>query len=639
MNTAGVDAPSASLKRVLTLLRQRTGHDFSLYKLNTLHRRIERRMVVHGVDSPTRYAALLEAHPQELDFLFRELLIGMTSFFRDPEVWQRLVATVLSDLLARQPAEQTLRAWIIGCSTGEEAYSLAMALSEAMDQAEPLQIPSVQIFATDLSAEAIDTARRGAYPPSICGSVSAARLRRFFTAHEHSYRIHPSIRSMVLFAQHDVVLDPPFTQLDLILCRNLLIYFQPTLQRRLLPLLHYSLKPDGVLVLGLSETIGRLHRLFAPIDARLRLYRRQPSSPGGGRGFLLNAFPPLSCPAEEAPLSPPNQPPPAAESLSTAVDQVLLQSYAPAAVLLNDDADVVYISGRIGRYLEPAAGKANWNVYAMAPDGLREPLYSALQQAADQHRPVQRHGLCAAPSTGTQLVDITVQAFREPGPLQGKTLVVFRDAVAPVQPLGGANARPGDDEATHAIELQQYRDQIERLRAQDRASREELEHTNEALQSTNEELQSANEELTTTKEETQSMNEELHAINNELQGKLNDLARAQSDMQNLLNSIDIAALFLDQDLNVRRYTERATQLFNLRENDLGRPLSELTTRLRYPELQEDALGTLGTLTISERQVLTTCDQRCFTVRIMPYRRLDNVIDGVVITIVDTTGSG
>jgi len=327
------------------------------------------------------------------------------------------------------------------------------------------------------------------------------------------------------------------------------------------------------------------------------------------------------------------------DSLPAAADQILLQVYAPAAVVLNPDADVVYISGRVGKYLEPTAGTANWNIHAMAPEGLRQPLFEALQQAADQDAPVQLHSLCVTTSAGTQPVDVTVQAFHQPGPLQGMTLVVFRD-VAPQRPSpyeghGAGSTEQGSD---HAAELQRYRDEAARLRAEALASREQLESSNEELQSTNEELQSANEELTTSKEEAQSMNEELQTINAELQSKLDDLALAQSDMQNLLNSIDIAVLFLDQDLNVRRYTERATHLINLRENDLGRPLSDLTGKLRYPELHSDAAHTLRTLEVSKRNVKTD-DGRYFSARIMPYRRLDHVIDGVVITLVETTRQG
>ena len=628
---------SQPLQRIMAQLQERTRHDFSLYKANTVHRRMERRMAIHDIGSLALYAQFLEHNPQEIDLLFQELLIGVTSFFRDPEVWNHLIDAVLPELLAQRWEERTLRAWVIGCSTGEEAYSLAMAFAEAMDRGpQPQPQPfTVQIFASDLSPDAIATARRGEYPLSITDSVSSARLQRFFTAHKHCYQIKQKIRDMVLFAQHDVVLDPPFTRLDLVACRNLLIYFDPMLQRRLLPLFHYSLRSDGVLLLGNSETIGRFTHLFTPIDSRLRLYRRQDSARAGGPEFLLKSFPPLSRISKERPVSTPDEPPPVNNQLQAAADQALLQVYAPAAVVLNGDADIVYISGRTGKYLEPAAGKANWNIHAMARDGLRKPLFDALKQAAGQDEPVHLHGLYVTTDAGTQFVDITIQTFHNPGPLQGMTMVVFRDmATAPEAGTSGSSTGSKQD-AAHAAELQQYRDEIETLREEARATREELQSSNEELQSTNEELQSTNEELTTSKEETQSMNEELQTINSELQSKLDDLAMAQSDMQNLLNSVDIAILFLDQGLNVRRYTERASQIINLRESDVGRPLSDLTSSLQYPDLETDAQRTLRTLATSEKQIVTD-DERWFSVRIMPYCRLDNVIDGVVITLVDIT---
>lgn len=624
---------SEPIQRIVEYLQRRTRHDFSLYKASTLHRRIERRMSIHGIASPAAYADYLAHNEQEIDLLFKELLIGVTSFFRDPEAWVALRDTALPELLNQRMAEPNLRAWVAGCSTGEEAYSLAMVFRDAVAQLSGDHGFKLQIFASDLSPDAIATARRGRYPPSIRGEVSAQRLERYFTAHEDYYQINPCIREMVLFAQHDVVLDPPFTRLDLIVCRNLLIYFDAKLQRRLIPLFHYSLRPGGLLLLGKSETVGRLTNLFAPVESKLRLYRRQNDVAIGAHGPLLESFPPLSGTYKERPVSSSHNPPrEITDSLQAAANQVLLQVYAPAAVVLNQEADIVYISGRTGKYLEPAAGRANWNLHAMAREGLRAPLARALKQAAKQSEPVHLHDLRVSTSAGVQPVDVTVQTFREPGALQGMTIVVFRDVPATG---GGRDGGKGGRTAAHQHEIQQYQDEIETLREEARASSEELQSSNEELQSTNEELQSTNEELTTSKEEMQSMNEELQTINSELQTKLDDLALAQSDMQNLLNSIDIAILFLDQALNVRRYTERAARIFSLRENDMGRPLSDLNTSLHYPEMWADARETLRTLVVTEKQIQTT-DQRWFSVRIMPYRRLDNVIDGVVITMVDIT---
>jgi two-component system, chemotaxis family, CheB/CheR fusion protein len=629
---------SAPMQRIVARLRQRTRHDFSLYKSSTLNRRIERRMAIHGIASLDRYAGFLDHNPQEIDLLFKELLIGVTSFFRDPAVWDNLASEALPELLARPNGEHNLRAWSVGCSTGEEAYSLAIVFSEVLQRLPQPHAFTVQIFASDLSPDAIETARRGRYPLSIASSMSAERLQRFFTTHETFHQIEKPIRDMVLFARHDVVLDPPFTRLDLILCRNLLIYFDQALQRRLMPLFHYSLRRGGMLQLGSSETIGRFTNLFAPIHSKARLYLRQDQVPIGGPDFLLKSFPPLTRISKEHPVRPPSAPTPPIESLQKAADEVLLQVFAPAAVVLNADGDIVYISGRTGKYLEPAAGKANWNIHAMARDGLRSPLTEALRKAGTQREPVQMHGLKVQTAAGIQLVDVTVQAFHEPATLRGMTMIVFRDVVPAPGP--GQRARrktKGEVDTSQEAMLQQYIDEIESLREETRASKEELQSSNEELQSTNEELQSANEELTTSKEEMQSMNEELQTINTELQAKLDDLALAQSDMKNVLNSIEIAILFLDHNLHVRRFTDRAAKLINLREVDIGRPLSDLTSSLQYSALHEDALETLSTLVPSERKIETN-DGRRFKVRIMPYRRQDNMIDGVVITLLDLTST-
>lgn len=626
--------PVARLEPVLRLLRQHTRHDFSLYKPTTLNRRIERRMAIHGISELPDYTRYLADNQQEVQLLFRELLIGVTQFFRDPDTWDYLITKGLPELLSGQSPDHPLRAWVAGCSTGEEAYSLAIAFTEALENANPGQELNLQIFASDISPEAITVARRGCYPLSIQDTVSETRLARFFIKHDNHYQIRPSIRDKVLFARHDVILDPPFTKLDLIACRNLLIYFDLTLQRRILPLFHYSLRPSGLLLLGSSETIGRLNHLFEPLQPKMRLYRCKHYQSTRHSDLLLKSFPPMSTLPKELPV-PTNQvtPPENIHSLQAAADHVLLQVYSPAAVVLNADADIVYISGRTGKYLEPAAGKANWNIHAMARDGLREHLYSGLRQSAGQTEPVELAGLRVQTGSGTQAVDLTIQAFREPEALKGMTMVVFRDT--PTRETSRRKKSTPDNNPDYAEQIQHYQQEIERLREQARLSREELQASNEELQSTNEELQSANEELTTSKEEMQSMNEELQTINTELQTKLDDLALAQSDMQNVLNSIEIAVLFLDQELNVRRYTERAATIISLRENDIGRPLSDLSTSLRYPELQEDARQTLSTLAVSEKQITTT-DGRWFSVRIIPYRRLDNVIDGVVITLVDIT---
>ena len=624
----------ALLSPIVQILQQQTKHDFSNYKPSTLQRRIERRMMIHHQTDLADYAELLRHNAQEAELLFKELLIGVTGFFRDAPVWQQLSESVLPELLQSRQHRQ-LRAWVVGCSTGEEAYSLAICLLEAISAMTPSQDQapmSCQIFASDLSADAIATARRGLYPLSIAEHVSEARLGRFFKRLQQGYQINPEVRDMVLFAQHNVLQAPPFTRLDLISCRNLLIYFDATLQRKLLPLFHYALRPEGVLLLGSSETVGRDSHLFTPLNTRLRLFLRQDVRQqllSRSTVQLLQSFPPLSHLLKDPILSPTHPSLIQTDSLQHAADQLLLQVYAPAAVVVNPDGDIIYISGRTGKYLEPAAGKANWNVHAMAREGLRGPLSTVLKKAGSQalHFP----GLEIQQDGAVLRVDVTVQALSQPAALQGLVMIVFRDVTAPRQ--GHNRLGKVSDEKSDAQALAQCLDELQSLREEARLSREELQSANEELQSTNEELQSTNEELTTSKEEMQSMNEELQTINTEMQSKLDDLALAQSDLKNLLNSIEIAILFLDQDLNVRRYTNRAAKIINLRESDLGRPLSDLTSSLQYPQLHQDALQTLQTLVFSEKQIETS-DHRRFIVRIMPYRRLDNVIDGVVITFLE-----
>lgn len=633
------DSPARALQEIIGILQQRIRHDFSLYKTSTLNRRIDRRMAIHGLSELKDYVAVLRQSTQETDLLFKELLIGVTDFFRDPATWQRLRDHALPALLARQTEPRKLRAWVAGCSTGEEAYTLAMTFTEALDHFPQHGSFQLQIFASDLSADAIGMARAGIYPATLAERMEPQRLARFFTPCDSGWRINKTIRDMVLFAQHDVVLDPPFTKLDILCCRNLLIYFDAVLQRRLLPLFHYCLRTNGMLLLGSSETIGPFTQLFDPLDAAMRLYWRKSQAGATGQALLLNTFPPLSRPPQElAVSSTSSNKAQIADSLQSAADHVLLQVHAPPAVVLNSEGDIVYISGRTGAYLEPAAGKANWNFHAMVRESLRACVADAITKAQVLSETVHCRGLELAPAhdgAPPARVDITVQPLREPAALYGMVMIVFRET-APA-PARSRRRTPSAQDAAHAIEVQQYKDEIHALRQEARTSREELQSANEELQSINEELQSANEELTTSKEEMQSMNEELQTVNAEMQTKLDDLSMAQSDMKNLLNSTDIAMLFLDQDLNVRRYTERATKIINLREIDIGRPLSDLTSNLQYPELHEDTQETLRTLVFSEKQIPTN-DERWFSVRIMPYRRLDNVIDGAVITFVDITAT-
>jgi two-component system CheB/CheR fusion protein len=625
---------ATALARILALLHVHTRRDLSLYKSNTLQRRVARRVAVHRLGSMTEYADYVEGQPQELDLLLKELLIGVTAFFRDPGVWQTLKDSVLPALLARDAdAAGPVRAWVAGCSTGEEAYSLAIAFTELQETLPQAQRRALQIFATDLDADAIAAARTGRYAQTGVQGLSPERLARFFARRPAGWQVDPQLRGTVLFAQHDLTQDPPLTRLDILLCRNLLIYFGAALQRRLMPLFHYSLRPGGVLLLGSAETVGRAQSLFMPLFPKSRIYgRSENAGPAHPAVFPTQGRAGVSAAPLENALPLATSPP---ANLPALADQLLLQSHAPPAVLVNMAGDILYISGRTGRYLEPAAGKANWNVHAMARPGIRAQLAVALRTALQTPTTVELRALRLDDGTAAAL-DITVQGIVQPVPLQGLALIVFRERPAqarrqPGDAAADVAAAPGSDELLRACE------EIQALRQEMSSSRQELHSTNEALRATNEELQSANEELTSSQDEAQSMNEELQTINGELQCKLDDLALAQSDMQNLLNSTEIATLFLDEQFKVRRYTEQTARVIHLREPDIGRPLSELASTLLYPDLDADMRQTLRTLTISEKQIATT-DGRWFSVRVMPYRTLADVVQGVVLTFVDITAA-
>ncbi|HBA89262.1 MAG TPA: chemotaxis protein CheB [Geobacter sp.] len=624
------DKDQGALEKVVILLRAQTGHDFSLYKTSTVCRRIERRMGLHKISRIAGYVRYLQENPQEVELLFRELLIGVTSFFRDPQSWDRLQSEAIPALLAGRPDGSCFRAWSAGCSTGEEAYSLAIAFREALEQAAPGQGFSLQIFATDLDQDAIDKARQGHYPVGIAADLTPERLSRFFIQEESGYRVGKEIREMVTFAVQNVIMDPPFTRLDVLICRNLLIYLTPELQKKLLPLFHYSLSPGGVLFLGSSETVGAYPHLFEPLNLKARLFRRSESVLGGDP----IAFPPSFSPAlpgatKESAMSKPEA------SLQSLADQLLLQQFSPPAVLTNDKGDIVYISGRTGRYLEPAAGKANWNIFAMAREGLRYELGNAFNRALRQREAVTVRGLKPGDDDGSRAVDITVQTVEAPEALRGMVMIVFSDVAA--QPevkkarRGSKGSAVGD---VRVVALEQelchLREALQTTREQMQSSQEELKSANEELQSTNEELQSTNEELTTSREEMQSLNEELQTVNAEQQSKMDELSRVNDDMRNLLNSTEIVTVFLDRELHVRRFTSGADKLFKLIQGDVGRPLSDIASELLYPGMYDQAQEVLRTLVFSEKEVATG-DGRWYLVRIMPYRTLEDVIAGVVIT--------
>jgi two-component system CheB/CheR fusion protein len=626
-----------ALAKVLVLLRAQTGNDFSLYKKSTIYRRIERRMGLHALTDIADYIRYLRKNPQESQLLFKELLIGVTSFFRNPAAWEQLRDEAIPELLSAYPEGGTLRAWSVGCSTGEEAFSLAIAFKEALENLRPTRHFALQIFATDLDKDAIDKARAGLYPDNIRADVSEERLQKFFVKFEHGgFCVRKEIRETVIFAPQNLVMHPPFTKLDIVICRNLLIYLDAELQRKLMPLFHFSLNAGGMLLLGSSETVGQATDLFAALPGKSRLYRRLDSA----RPADLNQFPftftraradvPTRHAADGAPAPP---------SLQSQADQLLLQRYSPAAVLVTREGDILYVSGKTGKYLEPAAGKANWNLFAMSREGLGNALGEAFHKAVRQNSIATLKNVRVSTDSAAQLVDVTVHPIASPQAMQGMFMIVFAD----VARQAGAPERPPADQAAEGHtrlaelvqELQQAHAELQSTRGEMQTSQEELRSTNEELQSMNEELQSTNEELTTSKEEMQSMNEELQTVNQEMQAKVDELSRTGNDMKNLLDSTDIAILFLDSELLVRRFTPATARIIKLIAGDVGRPITDIVSALDHPTLATDTREVLRTLISIETEVTAKGD-RWFTVRIMPYRTQENRVDGVVITLTDIT---
>ncbi len=625
---AFTEKTTSAVQTIMGLVRVRTGHDFSLYKRETLMRRIKRRMDVHLIDKITDYVKYLRDNPQEIDLLFKEMLIGVTNFFRNPEAYDALKQHLCESMKKDGGPGGTIRAWIVGCSTGEEAYSVAIVLKECAEAMSPPGGVDIQVFATDIYKDAIEVARRGVYDSNIAADVSPERLERFFVKEDEKYRLRKDIREMIIFAPHSVIADPPFTQMDLVCCRNLLIYFSGDLQKKVLPVFHYSLKPGGILFLGTSETISGFNDLFSSLDNKWRVFQRK-ELPFKHHAML--EFPPTraypACGparAEEPELS-----------VSDLAERILMQDYTPPAVLVNEGGDVLFVNGRTGKYLEPAPGKAAMNIHTMAREGLRYDLAGAVRKALVERNDVSVKGLHVKTNGDEQIIDLTVKPINKPESMQNLAIVVFED-VAPVRRARRSRTEAGDAPLRVAgleHELAYTKERLQTTIEEMEASREELQATNEELQSTNEELQSTNEELTTSKEELQSLNEELVTVNAELQAKVDELSHSNNDMRNLLNSTQIATIFLDRELRIRRFTPQATKMIKMIEGDIGRPITDLVVNIGYDRLADDAATVLRTLSPTDVEVRTK-DGQWYLMRTMPYRTVDDVIDGVVMTFTD-----
>jgi len=624
----------SAIEKIIILLRTHTGNDFSLYKKNTVYRRIERRMSVHKIDKIFSYVHFLQDNPEETHILFKELMIGVTSFFRDPQVWEKLKESVIPELIRKIKPNTTLRVWVPGCSTGEEAYSLAIIFKEALENISASVGVTLQIFASDLDSDAIHTARKGIFPENIAADVSAKRLNRFFNKTDDGYRINTEIREMIVFAQHNIIMHPPFTNIDLISCRNLLIYMDAELQKKLLGLFYYSLNAEGILLLGSSETLGSQSYLFAPVNSSLKIFKRS------DEGLEPELF---DFPSSFSRPKPGNfesiEPHKPIMNIQTLADQLLLQQFSPVGVLVNDNGDILYTSGRTGKYLEPPVGKANLNIFAMLRPGFQSNFTIAFRKAVLKREAVTLHHVKMGANGGTLTVDLKIQWINKPEPLHGKLMVIFTDVPQATETQLSAKTNKSKVTSRRESELEEEllhtREEIQNIQEEMQTSQEELKSTNEELQSTNEELQSTNEELTTSKEEMQSLNEELQTVNAELQSKVDDYSRVNNDMKNLLNSTDIATLFLDKELNIRRFTNQATKIFKLIKSDIGRPITDQTSQLVYPDLADDAKEVLRTLIFIEKQIPTQ-DGRWYSTRIMPYRTFDDRIDGLVITFINIT---
>jgi two-component system CheB/CheR fusion protein len=660
---ATVSTPSreGALKKIFILLRAQTGHDFSQYKPSTIHRRIERRMAVHQIDDIDSYVKYMQQSAPEVEALFRDLLIGVTSFFRDPEAFKVLEDEIVPRLFADKPAGGVIRVWSTGCSTGEEAYSIAILLQERMEALR--QSYTLQIFATDIDQRAIDSARAGLYPASIATDISPERLARFFTATPDgsAYRINKGLRDLLVFSKQDLIKDPPFSRLDLISCRNLLIYFGAELQKKLIPLFHYALKVGGILLLGTSEGVGEFTGMFSVLDRKAKLYRRKEDDEGAPRPPLGRFLPPMM--AHEAREAVNGERPRGTRSIIAAqvplrelTEQALLQQIAPAAALVNGQGDILYLHGRSGMYLEPAPGEAGIsNILKMAREGLRQDLSMALNKAAASHDMVRALGVKVKTNGHFTRVNLSIRPLRHGAarlaelpktPNVPLYLVILEEAfgleseaMPPADLPAGSGATGADAEARIAAlrdELRAKDEYLQSTHEELESANEELKSSNEEMQSVNEELQSSNEELETSKEELQSVNEELATVNTELQTKVSDLSRSNNDMNNLLAGTGIGTVFVDHQLRILRFTPAVSTIINLILSDVGRPVAHIASNLvDYPSLVADTQAVLATLIAKELEVQTTAGQ-WYSLRINPYRTLDNVIEGAVISFVDIT---
>lgn len=620
------------IQKILSLVRLATGNDFSGYKPKTIRRRIERRMALHKIEAVSDYYRFLQENRDEVKLLFQELLIGVTQFFRDPAAFEALREKVVSKIVEQKKDESSVRIWIPGCSTGEEALSLAILFVETME-AMGIHL-DMQIFATDLDIDAIARARRAEYPEAITADVSEERLKRFFTKKDGMYKVKSEIREMIVYAVQNLVSDPPFSKLDLVSCRNVLIYMDAALQKNILPLFHFTLNPSGYLFLGSSESVGGFSSLFSALDSKWKIFKVKKNS------THMRA---LELPAPETVAEGDfdrMKEKLGVESAQEAVDKLIVTQYAPATVLINDKCEALYLRGPTNRYLELPTGEISLKLLNIARPGLAQKLPSALRKAISERIQVTVPRVSVRQNDHFRTVDVTIRPIGEAGITPSLFIVVFEE-VLPPEPVRRRKKKPSSGEEAHPrileleSELQVTRENLQTTIEELETANEELKSSNEELQSTNEEMQSTNEELVTAREELQSTNEELVTVNSELQNKVEELMNVNDNMSNLFASTDIGTIFLDNHLRIKQFTPAMKRLFNLIPSDVGRFLGDITSKITLDSLLENAESVLETLQTCEKEVRTE-EGKWFSMRILPYRTRENQIDGVVVTFSDIT---
>jgi two-component system, chemotaxis family, CheB/CheR fusion protein len=636
---------SSGLGSIFNMLRRATGLDFTHYRQTTIVRRIHRRMVVHKIEKLDEYVKYLQSNPAELKALYQDMLINVTSFFRNPRVFDALKSQVFPNIFKSHPPDSTIRLWTPGCASGEETYSLAILLLEFLGE-KASHVP-IQLFGTDVSESSITRARAGLYPENIRGDVAPDRLRRYFTQTEGGFRISKNIRDICIFAQHNLLNDPPFSQMDLICCRNLLIYLEPVLQNKAISLFHYAIRPGGYLVLGTSEGVGHLSSLFAPEDRAFKIFSKKATAARQVVSFSLNRGTDVGESASAA-AHPPNHLLDIGSNYAEAqkeFDRRLLTQFVPATVFINEDLEIVHSRGNVNRYLKLAPGRPSLSILKMAREGLLIDLRAAINRAKKENTTVAKKGIriktgdAGEDSGSSLLVNFQVIPFTL-GTLQELYFIaVFQDAPPePTRQKQTERAVRGSETANRRIaklehELSAAQEYLQSVVETQEATNEALQSANEEILSSNEELQSTNEELETAKEELQSTNEELSTVNDELRSRNLDVNRINNDLTNLLGSVDIAMVIVGSDLSIRRFTPKAQKIFGLIPGDIGRPMQNINPTIEMPRIQQMVQQVMESSESLESELTDRSGSR-YQLRILPYRTQDNKIDGAVITIVD-----